>query len=145
MNENVELKRRKVAARIANGNMSATTMYSKAKRGWREGGGWRVFFRSRMEANYARYLDFLGVAWQYEPRTFWFEGIKRGVVSYTPDFYLPAEDKYVELKGWMDARSATKIRRMGKYHPEVVLEVIEWPQYQQIARQAKLIPGWEFD
>lgn len=141
-----DARRKALETRIANGNLSAATMYSKAKRGWRETKQGRIFFRSRMEANYAFYLDFLGIVWEYEPKTFWFVGIKRGTVSYTPDFYVPAEKRYVELKGWMDERSATKLKRMAKYHPEIQLDLVDWPQYKEIARKfAKLIPCWEFD
>lgn len=97
-----------------------------------------------MEANYARYLTFTGVEWDYEPKTFWFEGLRRGAVSYTPDFYLPSSGEYIETKGWMDAKSKTKLRRMKKYHPDVVVRVVEYPAYRAIARQVRhLIPGWE--
>jgi protein-arginine kinase activator protein McsA len=120
--------------------------YSNAKRGWREVGGKRVFFRSRMEANYARFLTFTGVDWQFESKTFWFEGLKRGVVSYTPDFYLPSTDEYLELKGWMDPRSKTKLKRMARYHPEVTLRLVTYSEYRTIAAQVRaLIADWERD
>jgi len=120
--------------------------YSRTKHGWREIGGKRCFFRSRMEANYARYLSFSGERWEYEPKTFWFDGIKRGVVSYTPDFFLPDKNVFLETKGWMDARSKTKLKRMAKYHPDVILRLIDWKSYRVICRQlSKVIPGWEKD
>lgn len=119
-------------------------MYSHAKRGWRTIAGNRVFFRSRMEANYARYLTFLGIEWLYEPKTFWFEGLKQGVVSYTPDFFLVKEDLYVECKGWMDAKSKTKLVRMAKYHPSVKLTLLDWKSYRAIeSALAKSVPEWE--
>ena len=36
------------------------------------------FFRSAAEATLARYYNHLGIRWDYEPKTFYFEGIKRG-------------------------------------------------------------------
>src|SRR5205807_723233 len=103
------------------------------KAGWREIGGKRKYFRSRWEANYARYLEFLKVQnqitdWEHEPEVFWFEGIKRGCVSYLPDFKvteLNGSFTYHEVKGWMDDRSKTKIRRMQIYHPSIILKIIE--------------------
>lgn len=126
-------------------HFKGTTMYSRAKRGWRVvASGEKIFFRSRMEANYAAYLDYLHVEWQYEPHTFWFNGIKRGVLSYTPDFFLPKENKYIETKGWMDSKSITKLKRMKKYHPKVIVEVVNWKDYKEIeSKVARLIPNWE--
>lgn len=128
------------------GFYAGTNLYSRAKRGWRTINGKKIHFRSRMEANYARYLTFIGKKWEYEPKTFWFDGIKRGVCSYVPDFYLPDEKKYVECKGWMDSRSKTKLRRMLKYHPSETVEVFDWKSYQALKKQlCKCIPEWEMD
>lgn len=97
-----------------------------------------------MEANYARYLTFLGIEWMYEPMTFWFNGLKRGVVSYTPDFFIVRENRYVECKGWMDPKSKTKLKRMSKYHPSVKLTLCDWKSYRAIeAAIGKSIPEWE--
>lgn len=121
------------------------------KAGWREIGRHRKYFRSRWEANYARYLQFLQERgqiddWEHEPETFWFEGIKRGACSYLPDFKVVEGGvvTYHEVKGWMDDRSRTKIRRMAKYHPRVKLLVIVEKDYREIARKlGGVIPGWE--
>ena len=122
------------------------------KAGWRKVGDQRCYFRSAWEANYARYLEMLKSAgaiekWEHEPKTFWFENIKRGVRSYLPDFHVTENDSsehYCEVKGWMDARSKTKIKRMKKYYPDVDLRVINGKQYRSLAKQvAHLIPGWE--
>ncbi|HEY5085928.1 MAG TPA: hypothetical protein VII66_01090 [Gemmatimonadaceae bacterium] len=112
------------------------------------------FFRSMWEANYARYLNFLqarGIiaAWEYEADTFWFEPIRRGVRSYKPDFKVTNPDgsvHYDEVKGWMDAKSITKIKRMAKYYPAIDLRVIDQKAYREIARKlGGAIVGWETD
>ena len=122
------------------------------KAGWRNIGGANVFYRSRWEANYARYLQWLKDRgeiqdWQHEPDTFWFEAIKRGVRSYLPDFKVTEVGgaiAYHEVKGWMDARSRTTIKRMGKYHPKVKLIVIEAKQYKALSKQlGRIVEGWE--
>jgi hypothetical protein len=51
------------------------------------------YFRSRLEARYAVYLDALGWEYQYEP-----EGYKLKSGYYLPDFYLPDINCYVEVK-----------------------------------------------
>lgn len=122
------------------------------KAGWREIGGQRCYFRSRWEANYARYLEWLivqghVVKWEHEPKTFWFENIKRGVRSYLPDFRVELPGGYVEyheVKGWMDGKSKTKLKRMAKYYPDVTLVLIDAPRYRAIAKKMRyIIPGWE--
>lgn len=122
------------------------------KAGWREIGGKRNYYRSRWEANYARYLEWLKVRgeivdWVHEPETFWFEAIKRGVRSYLPDFRVFENDgssKLHEVKGWMDSRSKTTLRRMAKYHPAETIIVVRERDYNSIARQlGRVIGGWE--
>lgn len=119
---------------------------------WHEIGGTRSFYRSRWESNYAYYLEWLKsqgliAKWEHEPHTFWFEGIKRGCVSYLPDFRVTENDGrqiYHEVKGWMDDRSKTKIARMAKYHPDVKLIVIDSKGYKAIAAKVGgIVPGWE--
>ena len=108
--------------RKANGNwtpsMAGNNMYSRARAGKRKDLD-NMFFRSRTEANYARYLKHTKQEFDYEKQTFWFEGIKRGTRAYIPDFYLPELDEWHEFKGWLDKKSITKMKRMKKYHPEV--------------------------
>ena len=112
-----------------------------------------LYLRSRWEANYARYLMWLESRgeiqrWEYEPDTFWFENIKRGVRSYLPDFKIwktkDSEPYYVEVKGNMDAKSATKLKRMAKYHPDVSVELCDRHVYNTIRKSfGKIIPNWE--
>lgn len=124
--------------------------YSRAKGGRRADIG-PMYFRSAWEANYARYLNWLIArgeidGWEYEPETFWFEAIKRGVRSYKPDFRISEKGKsyFVEVKGWMDPKSRTKLRRMKKYHPGVEVRLVDAKQYESIKRAvSRLIPEWE--
>lgn len=50
-------------------------------------------FRSRLEARWAVFFDATGIQYEYEV-----EGFKKGTACYLPDFYLPEEDMYVEVK-----------------------------------------------
>lgn len=104
--------------------------------GWRVIGGKRIYFRSLWEVYFACHLQFLKEKklieeWKHESKTFWFENIKRGVRSYLPDFEVSQVDGsryWVEVKGYMDAKSKTKIKRFNKYYPEEKLVIIdnEW-------------------
>ena len=101
--------------------------------GWFTVGKVKFFARSDWERKYAFYLEcckgVLGIfEWEYEPETFWFTGIKRGVNNYKPDFGITYKDgrvEYHEVKGFYDSKSKTKIKRMKKYHPEVTLVVVD--------------------
>lgn len=92
----------------------------------------KYYFRSQWEKRYAKDLEWrkekgLIRGWEYEPQTFWFEGIRRGVVSYKPDFKvieLDGTHKWIEVKGYLDPRSKTKIKRFRKYFPEETLTVL---------------------
>lgn len=122
------------------------------KSAWRTIGGKKKYFRSRWEANYARYLEYLktkGIIkeWLHEPKTFWFEGIKRGCNSYLPDFKVTKPDGthyWVEVKGWMCAKSKTKIKRFKKYFPEEELQVKDSSWFKKNSCNIKIVcKGWE--
>lgn len=139
------------STRRLNGTYSANAQYSRTHKGYRADLN-NQYFRSSWEANYARYLNFLIkqkqiTKWEYEPETFWFEKIRRGVRSYTPDFKVfnnNGASEFHEIKGWMDRKSKTKIKRMGIYHPNIKLIVIDEKQYRVLSKQLRgLIPNWE--
>jgi hypothetical protein len=122
------------------------------KSGWREIGDKRIFARSRWEANYARYLEWLKqqkqiTEWEHEPETFWFEAIKRGCRSYTPDFRVQLLNgcvEFHEVKGWMDDRSRTKLKRMGIYHPNVRMVLIDKLWFRRNGKlMSRMLRGWE--
>ncbi len=142
--------------------------YHKSKAGWREIGGKKIYARSAWEANYARWLQYqkehgMIANWAHEPKTFWFEGIKRGCVSYQPDFrvdklnlqWLKLEDEqkiikcgksryWIEVKGYMDPRSATKIKRFRKYFPNENLIIVDKDWFRcNSAKLKAIIKDWE--
>lgn len=112
------------------------------------------YFRSRWEANYARYLTWLSaqigdpVKWEYEQETFAFKNIKKGVRFYTPDFKVYCADgsvEYHEVKGWQHPEGETALKRMAKYHPAVKIVLIDRDWFRTIRRQGvpAMITGWE--
>jgi hypothetical protein len=125
-------------------------IYSRCKKGKITIGENTFFARSSWEANIAAYFEFLKNNkdirdWEHEPKTFWFLEIKRGVRSYMPDFKIYKNDGsyyWVEVKGWMDAKSKTKLKRMNKYYPKEELDLIDAKRYNQIKKQSSIIPNW---
>lgn len=123
--------------------------YSRTKSGKRK--DLDLFVRSTWEANYARYLNFLISSgaikkWEYEPDRFEFP-IKRGTRSYTPDFKITNPDgsiEYHEVKGWMDKKSKTRLKRMAQYYPDVKLVVVDGKSYKEIEKEVRgFIKHWE--
>ncbi len=115
-------------------------------------------FKSKMEANWGRWLDFLTTnriksekgnlvtAWIYEPCRFWFP-VARGTRTYVPDFLVLFQDgrlEFQETKGYMDKVSATQIRRFREHFPELTLWVVDDKTYRAVAKRIKtIVPGWE--
>jgi len=138
---------------IYRNKLNPEKMYSNSK------GGKRIdlnnkYFRSRWEANYARYLNFLVshkdiLKWEYEADTFIFHNITKGTRSYLPDFKIFNNDgsiEYHEVKGYNSPISQTKLKRMAKYYPEIKMELIDTKRYMTLHRQLKsIIPNWETD
>lgn len=106
------------------------------KAGWRTIGCEKFYFRSGWEYKVAKFLQWqmkagLISGWEYEPQMFWFHKIKRGTITYLPDFRvtnLDATHYWLEVKGYMDGKSLTKIKRFRKYYPNEKLYVLdrEW-------------------
>ena len=81
-----------------------------------------------IEKEFARVLDYYGIHWEYEPRTFaleWDEE-KNVTQAFSPDFYLPDQDLYVELttaRPKLVTIKNRKIRRMGELYPDVSVQL----------------------
>ena len=91
-------------------------------------------FAHHSELQLAKLLDFYGVAWEYEPRTFVLDFDRAGapVQAFTPDFYLPAYDLYIEittLNQKLVTRKNRKVRRLAELHPDVKVKVLYQRDY----------------
>ncbi len=80
-----------------------------------------IYMRSGWEANVARILNKKKKKWEYEPKTFVFKNIKRGSVTYTPDFYVKSlegrKDVWIEVKGKMNTGDYTKLLNFKRGYP----------------------------
>jgi hypothetical protein len=97
-------------------------------------------FKNAAERECARVLDWYGVPWQYEPRTFVLEQDADGrvVEAFTPDFYLPEEDLYLEITTMRQplvTRKNRKLRRLRHLHPEVRVKLFYRRDIERLARR----------
>ncbi|MBS1834569.1 MAG: hypothetical protein JST65_17760 [Acidobacteria bacterium] len=89
------------------------------------------------EETFANLLDFYRVAWDYEPRSFPLQWDKEGKVleAFTPDFYLPEFDLYVELTTMKQAlvtRKNRKVKMLKAIYPQVNIQIFYQKDYQDL-------------
>jgi hypothetical protein len=87
-------------------------------------------FAHPSEEAFARILDFYGIEWQYEPRTFVLEEDEKGNVleAFSPDFYLPQQDLYIELttlRPKLIRIKNRKMRRMQELYPKINIKLFK--------------------
>jgi len=87
-------------------------------------------FAHPAEEEFAKILDFYGIEWVYEPRTFPLEFDEQGNIleAFTPDFYLPQQDLYVELttlKTTLATHKNRKMRRMKELYPDINIKLFK--------------------
>lgn len=104
------------------------------------GGGAAPRFVNQAELECARILDYYGVAWAYEPRTFVLERDDEGRVTeaFTPDFYLPDQDLYIEvtvMKQSLVTRKNRKLRKMRELHPDVKVKLFYRRDIERLAQR----------
>jgi hypoxanthine phosphoribosyltransferase len=100
-------------------------------------------FANDAERECARLLDFYGVPWQYEPRTFALEEAEDGRVTeaFTPDFYLPEQDLYVEvtvMKQALVTRKNRKLRKLRERYPDVRIKLFYRRDIERLAQRFRL-------
>lgn len=104
-----------------------------------------VRFAHNSERQFAKLLDFYGIVWEYEPRTFTLERDRDGrpVQAFTPDFYLPAYDLYIEittLNQRLVTKKNKKARRLVEQHPDVSIRVLYQRDYLHLLVKYGLEP-----
>lgn len=98
----------------------------------------RVPFAHESEREFARLLDFYGIEWAYEPRAFDLEWDADGHViqRFTPDFYLPAYDLYIEittLSQKLVTKKNRKVRRLRERYPGIHVKIFYQRDYRSLA------------
>lgn len=80
-------------------------------------------FAHPVERELAAVFDEVGIAWEYEPHTFVLERDADGRVleAFTPDFYLPEQDVYVECTMMHQRLTTRKNRKIRKLRERGVI------------------------
>ncbi len=100
-------------------------------------------FANRAEVECARILDYYRIPWQYEPTSFVLERDEEGRVSeaFTPDFYLPEQDLYLEItimKQSLVTRKNRKLRKLRALYPGVRVKLFYRRDVQRLAERFRL-------
>ena len=94
-------------------------------------------FAHDSERQFAELLDFYGIEWRYEPETFVLSRSPSGEVTeaFTPDFYLPQFDRYVEITTARQkyiSRKNGKVRRLRECYPDIDVVVLCQRDYRNL-------------
>ncbi|HKE29961.1 MAG TPA: cytidylate kinase family protein [Bryobacteraceae bacterium] len=102
----------------------------------------KITLRNKMFANqseeiFANLLDFYRIAWEYEPRSFPIQYDRDGnaLEAFTPDFYLPEFDLYVELttmKQSLVTRKNRKVRLLRELYPHLNIQVFYQKDFENL-------------
>jgi hypothetical protein len=100
-------------------------------------------FANAAELECAKVLDYYGVPWEYEPTTFVLnsDGEGRVVEAFTPDFYLPEQDLYVEItvmKQSLVTRKNRKLRKLRELYPDVKVKLFYKRDIERLAQRYRL-------
>jgi bifunctional protein TilS/HprT len=95
-----------------------------------------VSFAHPSEEDFARLLDFYQIEWVYEPRSFMLEWEGDKVTEmFTPDFYLPGLDLYIEmttLKPGLTSEKNRKVRRLRELYPDTKIKLLARRDYDRL-------------
>ena len=99
-------------------------------------------FANDAERECARLLDYYGVPWEYEPHTFALTEVDGRVTeAFTPDFYLPEQDLYVEvtvMKQALVTRKNRKLRKLRQRYPHVRIKLFYRRDLERLAQHFRL-------
>ena len=89
------------------------------------------------EEQFARILDFYKIPWTYEPRTFPLRWDDEGnlLEAFSPDFYLPEQDLYIELTTMSQRlinKKHRKIRRLQELYPEINIKLLNRSDFEMM-------------
>ena len=96
-----------------------------------------VNFAHESEREFAKILDFYDISWSYEPKTFPVEWDREGIpkISFTPDFFLPEYDLFIELTTLnqkLVTKKNRKLKRIRELYPEVNIKLFYKKDFQSL-------------
>lgn len=103
-------------------------------------------FKNATEEEFARILNMYNIEWMYEPKTFPIEWDSEGNIkmAFSPDFYLPKFDLYLELTT-MDQKYVTKknkkLRMVKELYPGVNVKIVYKRDFQELVERLRAFGG----
>lgn len=103
-------------------------------------------FKNKTEEEFARILDMYGIEWMYEPKTFPIEWDSEGNIrmAFSPDFYLPKFDLYLELTVMNQKYVTAKNRKMKKVrelYPGTNVRIVYKKDFEALVARLKQFGG----
>lgn len=87
--------------------------------------GGTIFMRSSYEVGFAEWMDSRGMKWEYESKTFPIGKGKLRGWTYTPDFFIADENRYVDVKGFFRPKQKDRIDRFVTMYPDIRLDIFD--------------------
>ena len=86
---------------------------------------------------FLKILDFYRIRWEYEPRTFVLSFDKKDnpEISFTPDFYLPNLNLYIELTTLnqkLVTKKNYKIKKLKELYPDINIKLFYKKDYNSL-------------
>ncbi|MDD4989989.1 MAG: DNA polymerase III subunit alpha [Candidatus Pacebacteria bacterium] len=101
------------------------------------------YVRSSWEADFARILNLEKIAYQYELKNFPLKKETGEIIHYTPDFYVPSQNTFYEIKGWMHDADKEKIVLFQKQYSQYKFVLISTTKFAELALKYKNLINWE--
>jgi cytidylate kinase len=103
-------------------------------------------YANASEEEFARFLEFYHIPYEYEPRTFPLETDAEGRVmeAFTPDFYLLEQDLYIELTTMQQSlvtRKNRKVRKLRRLYPKVNIRIFYQRDFYRLMAKYGLLAG----
>lgn len=87
-----------------------------------------IWMKSSWELNFAKWLDGSNIKWLYEPKIF-----DLGNITYTPDFYLPEFDYYIEIKGWWRGNAQKKFTSFLTKYNKLNIKLLQYKDLKEMS------------
>ena len=91
-------------------------------------------YKSRFEFDFATYLENNGIEFQYEQHKFTYDPKQR---TYTPDFYLPKFDMFIETKGQFVGSDRSKHKLIAEQYPDLDLRFVFQNDKVKLSKKSK--------
>lgn len=91
-------------------------------------------FHSTWEVEYAKYLDSQNIQWLRTTDRFPYK-YQGSLHYYTPDFYLPETDEYIEIKGYSTGKDYAKWKQ---FPTDKVLKVLQYKELTALGLDIKI-------